>query len=159
MLKAAHSFCVKFTWVGRALSRAGFVTDLPTEGRSTPTHRHFQPSRRECGMPNVTSPLILSACGNGGQHFAFSPLLSQRNRGTCDLAPAITVFISHENRVCCNNDLEQTPMLLHSSLGWAGRFPGLDSPLTYLLKAVRHQRIAISNQVGGNVKCLTLRLP
>ena len=65
-------------------------------------------------MPNVTSPLILSACGNGGQHFAFSPLLSQRNRGTCDLAPAITDFISYENRVCCNNDLEQTLMLLHS---------------------------------------------
>ena len=75
------------------------------------------------------------------------------------LAPAINNFISDENRVCCNNDLEQTPMLLHSSLGWAGRFPGLDSPLTYLLKAVRHQRIAISNQVGGNVECLTLRLP
>jgi len=30
------------------------------------------------------------------------------------LAPAITDFISDENRVCCNNDLEQTLMLLHS---------------------------------------------
>jgi len=29
-------------------------------------------------------------------------------------APAITDFISDENRVCCNNDLEQTLMLLHS---------------------------------------------
>ena len=77
MPKAANSFCVKFTWVGRAHSRVGFVTDLPTEGCSTPTHRHFRPSRRECGLPNVTSPLIFSACGNGGQHFAFSgsPLL------------------------------------------------------------------------------------
>jgi len=30
------------------------------------------------------------------------------------LAPAITDFISDENRECCNNDLEQTLMLLHS---------------------------------------------
>jgi len=30
------------------------------------------------------------------------------------LAPAITDFISDEDRVCCNNDLEQTPTLLHS---------------------------------------------
>jgi len=29
------------------------------------------------------------------------------------LAPAITDFISDENRVCCNNDLEQTLTLLH----------------------------------------------
>ena len=46
-----------------------------------------------------------------------------------------------------------------TSLGWAGRFQRLGSSLTYLLKAVRHQRIAISDQVGGNVECLTLRLP
>jgi len=31
------------------------------------------------------------------------------------LAPAITDFISDENRVCCNNDLEQTLTLLHSA--------------------------------------------
>ena len=30
------------------------------------------------------------------------------------LAPAITDFISDENRVCCQNDLEQTLTLLHS---------------------------------------------
>jgi len=30
------------------------------------------------------------------------------------LAPAITDFISDENRECCNNDLEQTLMLVHS---------------------------------------------
>ena len=30
------------------------------------------------------------------------------------LAPAITDFISDENRVCCNNDLEQTLTLQHS---------------------------------------------
>jgi len=30
------------------------------------------------------------------------------------LAPAITDFILDENLVCCNNDLEQTLMLLHS---------------------------------------------
>ena len=30
------------------------------------------------------------------------------------LAPAITDFISDENRVCCINDLEQKPTLLHS---------------------------------------------
>jgi len=30
------------------------------------------------------------------------------------LAPAITDFILDENRVCCNNDLEQTVTLLHS---------------------------------------------
>ena len=33
------------------------------------------------------------------------------------LAPAITDFISNENRVCCNKDLEQTLTLLHS--GWS----------------------------------------
>jgi len=32
------------------------------------------------------------------------------------LAPAITDFISDENRVCCNIDLEQTLTLLHSEL-------------------------------------------
>ena len=32
------------------------------------------------------------------------------------LAPAITDFISDENRVCCNNELEQTLTLLHSEL-------------------------------------------
>jgi len=31
-----------------------------------------------------------------------------------DLAPAITDFISDANRVCCNNNLEQTLTLLHS---------------------------------------------
>jgi len=42
------------------------------------------------------------------------------SRRVCDhlvvyhLAPAITDFISDENRVCCNNDLEQTLTLLHS---------------------------------------------
>jgi len=41
MPKAANSFGVEFTLVGRALSMAGLVTDLPAEGRSTPTHRHF----------------------------------------------------------------------------------------------------------------------
>jgi len=30
------------------------------------------------------------------------------------LAPAITDFISDENRECCNNDFEQTLTLLHS---------------------------------------------
>ena len=30
------------------------------------------------------------------------------------LAPVITDFMSDENRVCCNNDLEQTLKLLHS---------------------------------------------
>jgi len=30
------------------------------------------------------------------------------------LAPAITDFVSHENRKCCNNELEQTLTLLHS---------------------------------------------
>jgi len=77
MPKAAHSFCVKFTLVGRALSRAGFVTDLPAEGRSTPTHRHFRPSRRECGMPNVTFALILSAGVRG--HRLPSPPCSVQN--------------------------------------------------------------------------------
>jgi len=68
MPKAVRSFFVKFTLVGRALPSIGFDTNLPAEGRSTPTHRHFQPS----GWPCLTSPLILSACGKGGQHFAFS---------------------------------------------------------------------------------------
>jgi len=44
MPKAANSFCVKFTLVGRMLSSSDFDTNLPAEGCSTPTHRHFQPS-------------------------------------------------------------------------------------------------------------------
>jgi len=71
--KAAHSFCVKSTLVGRALSSAGFDTKLPAEGRVTPAHLHFQPSGRDSGRPDITCSLILGACGNGGQHFALAP--------------------------------------------------------------------------------------
>jgi len=42
---------------------------------------------------------------------------SQRVRDNVDayhLTPVITDFILCENRECCNNDLEQTLMLLHS---------------------------------------------
>ena len=45
-----------------------------------------------------------------------------------------------------------------NSLWWAERFPVLGSTPTYLLKAVRHQSITISNQAGRTVECLTLRL-
>jgi len=37
------------------------------------------------------------------------------------LAPAITDFISNENRGCCNNDLEQTLTLLHSECEPSGQ--------------------------------------
>ena len=53
-------------------------------------------------------------------------------------------------------DAESCPFLLREiHLGGQGAFQGW---VTYLLKAVRHQRIAISDHVGGNVECLMLRL-
>jgi len=58
----------------------------------------------------------------GGEHEERAEDLdsSQRVRNhlvAYHLAPAITDFISDENRMCCNNNLEQTLMLLHS--GWS----------------------------------------
>jgi len=54
----------------------------------------------------------------GGEHEEKAEDLDS-SQGVCDhsgayhLAPANTDFISDENRVCCNNDVEQTLMLLH----------------------------------------------
>jgi len=55
----------------------------------------------------------------GGEHEKRAEDLdsSQRSRGhlvAYHLAPAITDFISHENRKCCKNDFEQTLTLLRS---------------------------------------------
>jgi len=55
----------------------------------------------------------------GGEHEERAEDLdsSQRARdhlAAYHLAPVITDLISDENRVCCNNDLEQTLTLLHS---------------------------------------------
>ena len=55
-------------------------------------------------------------------------------------------------QVC--DDAESSPFLLR-----AIHLGGQGAVTAYLLKAVRHQRIAISDQVGGNVECLTLRFP
>jgi len=55
----------------------------------------------------------------GGEHEERAEALNS-SQGVRDhlvayhLAPAITDFISDENRVCCNNDLEQTLTLLYS---------------------------------------------
>jgi len=55
----------------------------------------------------------------GGEHEERAENL-ESSQGVCNhlvayhLAPAITDFISDENRVCCNNDLEQTRTLLQS---------------------------------------------
>jgi len=55
----------------------------------------------------------------GGEHEERAQVLDS-SQGVRDhlvayhLAPAITNFISDENRVCCNSDLEQTLMLLHN---------------------------------------------
>jgi len=55
----------------------------------------------------------------GGEHDERAPDLDN-SKGVRDhivayhLAPAITGFISDENRECCNNNLEQTLTLLHS---------------------------------------------
>jgi len=43
------------------------------------------------------------------------------------LAPAITNFVSDENRECCNNNLEQILTLLHSE--WSKRDRALDVKL------------------------------
>jgi hypothetical protein len=41
MPKAAHSSYVKSTLMGTSFSSAGFFTNLPAEGLTTPAHRHF----------------------------------------------------------------------------------------------------------------------
>jgi len=54
------------------------------------------------------------------------------------LAPAITDFISDENQKCCNNDLEQTLMLLHSE--WSKEIePSRQSPT--------HHPLIVSNPI------------
>ena len=54
------------------------------------------------------------------------------------LAPAITDFISGENRVCCNNDLEQTLTLLHSEWSKEIEPSGQSS---------RHHLLVVSNPI------------
>jgi len=54
------------------------------------------------------------------------------------LAPAITDFISDENRECCNNDLEQTLSLLHSE--WSKEIEPSRQSLT-------HHPIIVSNPI------------
>jgi len=70
-------------------------------------------SQQICGPHRPLRPT------GGGEHEERAEDLDG-SRGVCDhlvayhLAPATTDFISDENRVCCNNDLEQTLTLLHS---------------------------------------------
>jgi len=54
------------------------------------------------------------------------------------LAPAITDFISDENRVCCNNDLEQTLTLLHSEWSKVSELSGQSST---------HHPLVVSNPI------------
>jgi len=54
------------------------------------------------------------------------------------LAPAINAFISDENRVCCNNDLEQTLTLLHSEWSEEIKPPGRSST---------HHPLVVSNPI------------
>jgi len=62
---------------------------------------------------------------------------------TYRLAPAITDFISDENRVCCNNDLEQTLMLLHSE--WSKEIEPLGQSST-------HHPLVVSNPIDKIVR-------
>jgi len=52
------------------------------------------------------------------------------------LAPALTDFISDENRMCCNNDFEQTLTLLHSE--WCKEIEPLGQSST-------HHPLVVSN--------------
>ena len=54
----------------------------------------------------------------------------------CHSAPAITDFISDENRMCCNNDFEQTLTLLHSE--WCKEIEPLGQSST-------HHPLVVSN--------------
>ena len=56
------------------------------------------------------------------------------------LALAITDFLSNENRVCCNNDLEQTLMLLHSEWSKEIEPSGQSSTLIHSLSATQLTR-------------------
>jgi len=81
----------------------------------------------------------------GGEHEERAEDLdsSQRVRDhlvAYQLAPAITDFISDENRVCCNNDLEQTLTLLHSELEWSKEIEPLGQSST-------HHPLVVSNPI------------
>jgi len=57
------------------------------------------------------------------------------------LAPAITDFVSDANRVCCNNDLEQTLTLLHSE--WSKEIEPSGQSST-------HHPLVVSNPIVKN---------
>jgi len=67
------------------------------------------------------------------------------------LAHVITDFISDENRVCCNNDLEQTLTLLHSE--WSKEIePSVQSST--------HHPVVVSNPIdkkGSEFMCRSMR--
>jgi len=69
------------------------------------------------------------------------------------LAPSMTFerLVCHQDVafVICVTPQDVTPILLLAGLHL----------YSWPESAVRHQRIASSDQVGGNVECLTLRLP
>jgi len=67
------------------------------------------------------------------------------------LAPAITDFISDENRVCCNNDLEQSLTLVHSEWSKEIEPSGQSS---------KHHPLVVSNLIdkkGSEFKCRSMR--
>ena len=67
------------------------------------------------------------------------------------LAPAITDFISDENRVCCNKDLEQTQTLLHSE--WSTEIEPSGQSST-------HHPLIVSNPIdkkGSEFMCRGMR--
>jgi len=64
------------------------------------------------------------------------------------LAPAITDFISDENRVCCNNDLEQTLTLLHSE--WSKEIEPSGQSST-------HHPLVVSNPIRLSINPCTAR--
>jgi len=73
------------------------------------------------------------------------------------LVPAITKFISDENQVCCNNDLEQTLMLLHSEWSKEIEPSGQSSTLIHSLSATQLTRKVQSSCVkacgGKHPRC------
>jgi len=67
------------------------------------------------------------------------------------LAPAITDFISDENRQCCNNELEQTLTLLHSVRS---------KEIEPSRQSSTHHPLIVSNPIdkkGSEFKCRSMR--
>jgi len=63
------------------------------------------------------------------------------------LAPAITDFISDENRVCCNHDLEQTLTLLHSEWSKKRSSPRDNKEIEPSGQSSTHHPLVLSNPI------------